>query len=276
MKKKVLNESYPQAKELLDKLNFVKLKGIRSADPLSDRINPQLLLDLENASKNAGVRPTITTAISGHGKLTHNGGVSRHSVGEAVDIAIINGNSVDSSQSSIDSVWKLVKELVNQGYYCSNYPKSCSVESGHPKAILWLTDGHFNHIHISNNIDYIEDVTVRPEPIEPEIDKDEEPDVEKPSEDEIDMDVEERAKNIDKILTAIGLEKISKMDANFDGEDLAHELAKLFGDDNVEVDDEEEVTVFGQKWRDLYSNIKSSLIEQKIHEELNRFKQLIK
>ena len=261
MKKNLLEEAYPKASEVVKGFKNLKLKGIGSASPMEDRINPSLLEDIESAAENAGIIPTITTAVSGHGKVTDKGGISRHSVGEGVDIAIINGVSVDSNQSSVDNGWKLVRELKKKGYFCSNYPESCDSEIGHPKAIIWQSEGHFNHLHISNTIDGEFDATEKPTSDEPEKET---------------SDVETKAQNIDKILTAIGLEKVSKMDANLDGEDLAHELAKLFGDDNVEVDNDEGVTVFGQKWKDLYSTLKSSLIEQKIHEELNRFKQLIK
>ena len=55
----------------------------------SDKINRALLDDINTAAKRAGIKVTVTTAASGHGKLTKSGNKSRHTTNQAVDIAIM-------------------------------------------------------------------------------------------------------------------------------------------------------------------------------------------
>ena len=63
-----------------------KDKAVGSSTPSIDKVNPNLLADLNTAAKLSGAKPTITTAITGHGAG------SRHNPsGHAVDIAIFNG-----------------------------------------------------------------------------------------------------------------------------------------------------------------------------------------
>ena len=118
-----------------------------------DVVNKPLLDDLNTAAKNAGLVATITTAKTGHPKLTINGRPSRHMDGTGVDIAILDGigsgyatNSKNGITKFRDLGNKLKDELVSMGYVWN-------IESGNDKAVLWQTNtggNHFNHLHVSN------------------------------------------------------------------------------------------------------------------------------
>lgn len=110
------------------------------ASPSNDSINQNLLKDINTAAKAAGLKVSITTAVSGHKETTKSGTKSRHSTGNAVDIAMINGVAITKATGD-----KLVEELKKLGYTTSGS------ESGKDKVILWQVADHFNHIHVSNN-----------------------------------------------------------------------------------------------------------------------------
>jgi len=107
-----------------------------------DKISDSLLNDINTAAENAGLRVTITTGKSGHSEMTKSGNKSRHSTGDAVDIAIINGKRITKDLGD-----KLANELKNLGYDTSGN------ESGNKKAVLWQVADHYNHIHVSNTSD---------------------------------------------------------------------------------------------------------------------------
>jgi hypothetical protein len=120
--------------------------GVAGCKPSQDRVNPKLLEDLEKAAITSGVTPTITTAITGHGKP------SRHNPsGNAVDIAIFNGKGYGSKQAAINngiynSIIKFVDELVKLGY-------AKQIEYGKDKGVLYFGfPNHDNHVHVSNRI----------------------------------------------------------------------------------------------------------------------------
>jgi hypothetical protein len=124
--------------------NYSNIKFASSdlGDPAKDRINPKLLKDINVAALNAKINVVITTAITNH-KST-----PRHNLGNAVDIAIIDGKAVSTAIS--DTVNKFVEELRRLGYVKN-------VEIGNPKAVLtfgFKDNGkltHETHIHVSNN-----------------------------------------------------------------------------------------------------------------------------
>lgn len=107
-----------------------------------DRVNKNLLDDIEKASKTAGVTVKITTAVSGHSEKTKgSNNTSRHMSGDAVDISIINDKPVSSNVADTN---KFVEALKGLGYVVNK-------ESGNPKAVLtYGFPGHDNHVHISN------------------------------------------------------------------------------------------------------------------------------
>ena len=114
------------------------------SDTSGDKVNEALLKDICTAAKNAQVRVTITTAISGHAAETASGNASRHPVGNAVDISLINETPV-KTPSNRENVDNFVNQLEILGYTKNS-------ESGNPKSVL--TFGfpvHDNHVHVSNN-----------------------------------------------------------------------------------------------------------------------------
>ena len=114
-------------------------------DSSTDKVNENLLNDVCKAAKNANVRVTITTAVSGHGEETDSGNTSRHPAGNAVDISLVNDIPVKtpSNRSNVDN---FVNQLEILGYTKNSEPNS-SV----PKSVLTFGfPGHNNHVHISN------------------------------------------------------------------------------------------------------------------------------
>jgi hypothetical protein len=114
------------------------------SDTSGDKVNEALLKDICTAAKNAQVRVTITTAISGHAAETASGNASRHPVGNAVDISLINETPV-KTPSNRENVDNFVNQLEILGYTKNS-------ESGNPKSVLTFGfPGHDNHVHVSNN-----------------------------------------------------------------------------------------------------------------------------
>lgn len=113
-------------------------------DPKNDRINPKLLDDINKAAADSGVVVTVTTAVSGHDTFTSSGNRSRHSIGNAVDISIIDGVAVSKQSDVQTKVNSFVSKLQSLGYFKN-------VESGKSKAVLtYGFKNHDNHIHVSN------------------------------------------------------------------------------------------------------------------------------
>ena len=124
-----------------------KDKAVGSCKPSIDKVNPNLLKDLNTAARLSGAKPIITTAITGHGAG------SRHNPsGHAVDIAMFNGvgySSVNDAKTKkiYDQIVKFVDELAKLGY-------AKQIEYGKEKGVLWFgfDEYHNNHVHISNRI----------------------------------------------------------------------------------------------------------------------------
>jgi len=117
----------------------VKVDG----DSSGDKVNENLLKDICKAAKNANVRVTITTAISGHSAETASGNASRHPSGNAVDISLVNETPV-KTPSNRGNVDNFVNQLEILGYTKNS-------ESGIPKSVLTFGfPGHDNHVHVSN------------------------------------------------------------------------------------------------------------------------------
>jgi hypothetical protein len=141
--KKNFNEDVQAVNPSLYKNTDFKDKVVGSSTPTKDLINPSLLADVDKAATQAGIKVTITTAVSGHDKG------SRHEQGNAVDIAMVNGKGFSGGEQQArslgiyDGIMKFVNELVNMGYIQNQ-------ESGNDKAVLTFgSPGHDNHIHIS-------------------------------------------------------------------------------------------------------------------------------
>lgn len=129
------NKELVEASDVYDNVDF-KDNVVGKSTPSKDNINTALLQDIQTAAKSAGLKVDITTAITGHVKGT------RHESGNAVDIAMINGRAVSTSNRA--DADKLVGVLVQMGY-------KKNVESGNEKAVLTFGfPGHDNHVHVSN------------------------------------------------------------------------------------------------------------------------------
>jgi len=114
------------------------------SDSSGDKVNENLLKDICTAAKNAQVRVTITTAVSGHRETASSGNPSRHPSGNAVDISLVNDIPVKTA-SNRDNVDNFVNQLVILGYTKNS-------ESGNPKSVLTFGfKDHDDHVHISNN-----------------------------------------------------------------------------------------------------------------------------
>jgi hypothetical protein len=133
-----INE-YSKVSDSYDNVDFLD-GAVGSSKPSQDRINPALLKDIDTAAKNAGVKVSVTTAVSGHVSLP-----SRHPSGNAVDIAIINGKAV--RKSNREDADKFVDALVSMGY-------TKNKEVGSKKAVLTFGfPKHDDHVHVSNTSD---------------------------------------------------------------------------------------------------------------------------
>lgn len=124
-----------------------KDKAVGSCKPSIDKVNPNLLKDLNTAARLSGAKPIITTAITGHGA-----GNRHNPSGHAVDIAMFNGvgySSVNDAKKKkiYDQIVKFVDELAKLGY-------AKQIEYGKEKGVLWFgfDKFHNNHVHISNRI----------------------------------------------------------------------------------------------------------------------------
>lgn len=139
----IINENKNLVFEVTDSYNNIDFRNIGHGNPASDNINTTLLQDIQNAAKSAGVNVSVTTGISGHGNKTKSGNTSRHTTGNAVDIAMINGKAVSTSNRA--DADKLVAALVSMGYN-----KNAEGPSN-PKAVLTFGfEGHDDHVHVSN------------------------------------------------------------------------------------------------------------------------------
>ena len=122
-------------------------KLVRSSRASRDWVNPDLIRDLEIATKNAKVgNVEITYAQTGHSQhVKGKDVVSRHWRGAGVDISRINGIGYGNPKMFTTLGNIFVRELRKLGYEFG--------ESGNQKGYLWQTmagGNHYNHIHVSN------------------------------------------------------------------------------------------------------------------------------
>ena len=146
--KQTSKPKYPKVNT--SKYPYIKFTQLQGSTPDLDNINPQLLEDINYAAQITGLKIEITTAVTGH-KST-----PRHSDGNAVDVAIINGidsgkatNNINGNSQFREFGNKLKDVLVNQ----EGYKWNPSGETGNNRVVLWQTStggNHYNHLHISN------------------------------------------------------------------------------------------------------------------------------
>jgi len=145
-----MRRDLPEAPEKVDPSLYTstdfKPYVVGDSNPLADKINPSLLKDVDAAARKAGVKVSITTAVSGHGKG------SRHETGHAVDIAMVNGSGFRSEKDAekkgiLDGINRFVDALEDMGY-------TKNTESGNDKAVLTFGfPGHHHHVHVSRKSD---------------------------------------------------------------------------------------------------------------------------
>jgi hypothetical protein len=115
-----------------------------------DRLNPNILKDIQKAAENAGIKVTINYAKTGHDKFTDSGNISRHWKGLAVDVSSVEGSGWLSPEDAekkgiLVAIDKFVSELGELGY------KIDQGENEREKVVLSFgTKGHNHHIHVSN------------------------------------------------------------------------------------------------------------------------------
>jgi hypothetical protein len=146
--KQTSKPKYPKVNT--SKYPYIKFTRLKGSTPDVDNINPQLLEDINYVAQITGLKVEITTAVTGHPSTP------RHSDGNAIDVAIINGigsegatNNTNGNSQFREFGNKLKNALVNIGGYKWNP----SGETGNNRVILWQTStggNHYNHLHISN------------------------------------------------------------------------------------------------------------------------------
>lgn len=138
---------------LLEEYSTVASMGLSNVvtdndETKKDSISETLLKDVNSAAKNAGITVTITTASSGHDKLTSSNNTSRHVGGNAVDISKIDGTGWSNKENATtkgvySKIESFVSYLVSIGY-------EKNTESGKDKSVLYFGfPNHDNHIHVS-------------------------------------------------------------------------------------------------------------------------------
>lgn len=129
---------------IVDRSKYSNIKFINGTD--KEQINPNLLKDINIAAINNNFTVTVSTALQ-HDESAKSGYLSRHKIGNAVDITYINTEHIGPSNFKT-LVDPFVNSLNKLGYTLNS-------ESGNLKAVLQYAfsgGGHNDHIHVSNNI----------------------------------------------------------------------------------------------------------------------------
>ena len=110
----------------------------------NDKVNKDLLDDINKAAERAGVEVLVGTITSTHPKGKYGSKETLHTGGNAVDIPVINGKAV--SEKIKDEVEKFNSELERLGY-------ARNIEEGKDKAFLTFGfPDHDDHVHVSNRV----------------------------------------------------------------------------------------------------------------------------
>ncbi len=126
----------------------IKFSTKAQADIDSNRISKALLQDLQTAIDNT---ESVSNVFISSG-FRPDDKDSRHSKGNALDVAMVNGKKWTSKAVAADNeilqpIEDLVTTLKQMGY-------TVNTEKGHPKALLYFGfDDHEDHIHLSNTTD---------------------------------------------------------------------------------------------------------------------------
>jgi hypothetical protein len=132
------NSNYPVANSIT--YSNILFQNIKLGNPSTDKINPNLLADVNQAAIDTGITVSITTAVSGHSTNPF----SRHTSGNAIDISIIDGIAVNPKATNRVKIDAFVSNLVKLGYTKNS-------ENGNAKAVLTFGfPNHNDHVHVSN------------------------------------------------------------------------------------------------------------------------------
>jgi hypothetical protein len=204
--KNIINEGLSLVK--LNSTNYSNLKYDMDGTK-NDSVNKPLLDDINAAAKSVGIVATITTAKTGHSRLTKSKNVSRHMNGTGVDVSILDGigsgkatNATNGSTKFKNLGFKLKDALVSMGY-------TWNTERGNDKAVLWHTNtggNHYNHLHISNKAGS----SSTPPTKKDEKPEDEKPEDEKPEDVSTDVNTEEKPSQ-DSQIEKLGLGAFAKL-----------------------------------------------------------------
>src|SRR5687767_15247499 len=80
----------------------VEVYGCGRRDVATGQIDRRVLATLEFLAA-SGLKPTVSSLRCGHGTYTASGNVSHHSTGSAVDIAAVNGITIDRKSTRLNS-----------------------------------------------------------------------------------------------------------------------------------------------------------------------------
>lgn len=106
-------------------------------------MNRDLMTDVATTAKRLGFNIGISSSKSDHKSNTKSGNTSRHSVYNAIDIATINGYTYKNNPTEFALLAEKFTKAMQELRYDWN------IENGNPKAILYQTKDHYNHIHVS-------------------------------------------------------------------------------------------------------------------------------
>lgn len=195
-----------------------------------DRLNPDLLKDINYAACKSEIKVTINWAKTGHSSKTKSGRLSRHSLGTAVDISQIDGYTWSNKENAkkigiLNKIENFVSNLKNEGYVVNS-------ESGNDKAVLYFgfDNNHNNHIHVSNKS--------------------------KISDDFENIDVEKSKSFLDDLLDKFGIKKLSDLNDKDEVKKFEDEVKKEFGNEKVK-DKGNDIELFGYSLSDVLDKAKS-------------------
>jgi hypothetical protein len=139
----LLSKEALQKRVLADK--GLSIYGCGREDITAGRIDRRILAMLEYL-RSKGFRLTITSLECGHGLLTSSGNVSEHSTGDAVDIAVINGEPVTGNQGPGTPADELIRDVLQlQG---TMHPHQVISLEDLPGETSFAMPDHYDHVHV--------------------------------------------------------------------------------------------------------------------------------
>lgn len=136
----------PQLTRMVLRSPDIKIYSGGRADIAAGKIDRRVLATLVFLAR-SGLKPTVSSLLTGHSLRTTSGNVSAHSYGHAADISAINGVSIAGNQGAGSIAAKALEKLVNlQGYERPDQIISLMTTDGQDNTLA-MAD-HADHIHI--------------------------------------------------------------------------------------------------------------------------------